>query len=73
MVKMDIYVRVANDTVYAMEVLPPKGQPFLKGNTSLWMSHLSLKFPERYGNVAQLLFVKMDDSLLKAMGCYGKG
>ncbi|KAK5771857.1 hypothetical protein PVK06_048109 [Gossypium arboreum] len=30
MVKMDIDVRVANATVYAMEVLPPKGQPFLK-------------------------------------------
>ncbi|KAK5812061.1 hypothetical protein PVK06_027458 [Gossypium arboreum] len=42
MVKMDIDVHVANATVYAMEVLPPNGQPFLKGNTSLWMSHLSL-------------------------------
>ncbi|MBA0755676.1 hypothetical protein Gogos_021038 [Gossypium gossypioides] len=31
MVKMDIDVRVANATVYTMEVLPLKGQPFLKG------------------------------------------
>ncbi|MBA0613128.1 hypothetical protein Godav_013636 [Gossypium davidsonii] len=38
MVKMDIDVRVANATVYAMKVLPPKGQPFLKWNASLWMS-----------------------------------
>ncbi|KAK5845739.1 hypothetical protein PVK06_001953 [Gossypium arboreum] len=28
---MDIDLRVANATVYAMEVLPPKCQPFLKG------------------------------------------
>ncbi|MBA0638064.1 hypothetical protein Godav_022401 [Gossypium davidsonii] len=27
-VKMDIDVRVANATVYVIEVLPPKGQPF---------------------------------------------
>ncbi|MFQ6664085.1 hypothetical protein Gotur_031311 [Gossypium turneri] len=45
MVKMDIDVRVANSTVYTIEVLPPKGQPFLKGNASLWMSYLSLGFP----------------------------
>ncbi|MBA0853014.1 hypothetical protein Goshw_012499 [Gossypium schwendimanii] len=42
MVKINIDVHVANATVYSMEVLPPKGQPFLKGNTSLWMSYLSL-------------------------------
>ncbi|MBA0798289.1 hypothetical protein Gohar_008895 [Gossypium harknessii] len=35
MVKMDKDVRVVNATAYAMEVLPPKGQPFLMGNTFL--------------------------------------
>ncbi|MBA0841015.1 hypothetical protein Goarm_003540, partial [Gossypium armourianum] len=28
-----------------MEVIPPKGQPFLKGNASLWMLYLSPGFP----------------------------
>ncbi|MBA0798252.1 hypothetical protein Gohar_008862 [Gossypium harknessii] len=45
MVKMDIDVRVANATMYTMKVLPPKGQPFLKGKAFLWMSYLSLRFP----------------------------
>ncbi|MBA0853959.1 hypothetical protein Goshw_024383 [Gossypium schwendimanii] len=57
MVKMDIDVRVASGTVYTMEVLPPKGQPFLKGNTSLWVSYLSL------GREGYCLIASFDSSL----------
>ncbi|MFQ6643619.1 hypothetical protein Gotur_018514 [Gossypium turneri] len=79
MVKMDIDARVANATVYAMEVLPPKGQPFLKGERipmdavfKPWVPR-ALESADKYGDVAQLLFVKPDDALLKAMNVDFRG
>ncbi|MBA0820385.1 hypothetical protein Gohar_025589 [Gossypium harknessii] len=60
-----------------MEVLPPKGQPFLKGE----LIHMDVVFKpwasralestvsqhDKYDYVTQLLFVKSNDALLKVM------
>ncbi|MFQ6643376.1 hypothetical protein Gotur_018386 [Gossypium turneri] len=79
MVKMDIDVCVANAIVYAMEVLSPKGQPFLKRERipidvvfKPWVPR-ALDSVDKYGDVAQLLFVKLDDALLKAMNIDFRG
>ncbi|KAK5842795.1 hypothetical protein PVK06_005189 [Gossypium arboreum] len=76
MVKMDIDVRVVNATMYTMKVLTPKitrmncrrnRKDELKGICQSWDKAKKMHFRDKYGNVAQLLFFKPNDALLKAM------
>ncbi|TYI46438.1 hypothetical protein E1A91_D13G107300v1 [Gossypium mustelinum] len=43
----------------------------LKGIWQSWDEAKKTRFQEKYGDVAQLLFVKLQDALLKAMVCFG--
>ncbi|MBA0747913.1 hypothetical protein Gogos_004778 [Gossypium gossypioides] len=43
----------------------------LKGIWQSWDEVKKMRFQDKYGDVAQLLFVKLHDSLLKAMVCFG--
>ncbi|MBA0868267.1 hypothetical protein Goshw_011033 [Gossypium schwendimanii] len=47
--------------------LTTQGPTLFKGECIPWDKAKKTCFPNKYGNVAQLLFIKMNDTLLKAL------